>query len=181
MEGRVLAKRYGESYYQVLQAQNALVQGREDLEALAHILSQTTLEKVLANPNIGEEEKTKLLHGQFEGKLHPVTLRLLDLILHKRRAGYLSEIVDGIMDLMDDRAGIVDAVASTAFELPKPLVDKLHANLEKRTGKTVRLKVKVDPKLIGGITVRVGDAFLDGSYRSMLAAIAQKLKEARVA
>ncbi len=181
MEGRILSKRYGEAYYQALDTQGALSAGAEDLKLLKEVLAATRLQEVLASPNVGGAEKLELVRGQFAGKLHPLTVRLIELLLEKRRANHLAEVVQGVIDLMDERAGIVDALCITAFELPAALVEKLHSHLEKRTGKRVRLSAKVEPALIGGITIRVADAYLDGSFKTLLGHMKEQLKAARVA
>lgn len=181
MQDQALAKRYGEAYLAVLDGQGAMAAGAEDLRLLLAVMQGSSLEKLLANPKVEAAEKKALLKGTFEGKIHPATLRLLDLLIDKRRGGSVHGIVEGTLALIDKRSGILDAEAIVPLELSPALTEKLLNNLEKSTGKRIRLTVKVDPELVGGITIRVGDRLLDGSFKTFLANLKKSLKEAKVA
>lgn len=180
-QSSALAKRYGEAWLAVLKEANAVEAARADLELLKAVLAQSELEKVLGNPNIEAKEKKQVLVNAFKGKIHDLTLRLLDLLLDKRRGPDVPEIVQGILSLLDENAGVELAEAIVPFDLPEALVQKLQKNLETLTGKTIRLSVKIDPSILGGITVRVGDRLMDGSFRTYLVNLRQELKRARVA
>ncbi|MDO4481844.1 MAG: ATP synthase F1 subunit delta [Bacillota bacterium] len=119
-------------------------------------------------PKINKENKKEVLKGIFADKLSPITLNLLCVLLDKRRAMEFSGVVRQYERLVSEKNNEVAGVVYLA----KPCSDELLAKLEKRlsevTGKNLKLKVSIDPSLVGGIKVKIGDNVVDATIASQL-------------
>ena len=96
---------------------------------------------------------------------------MLNLILFMIRRGRIDDLAQVAAEfgrLVDQRNGIVHATATSALPLDTAEMKKLTARLEQMTGGTVELTVEIDPSLLGGLVVRVGDRLIDGSVRGRL-------------
>src|SRR5690606_27597193 len=129
----------------------------------------------LANPQVSVRDKQEALRQVYEGKVAPEVLQLLAIMLKNRRAPLIAAVVDEYQALLDEHQGIVHAYVSSALPLTEAEEANVAAALEKLTGKTVVVHKDVDPGLIGGILVRIGDRLYDGSVRGMLQRLEKQL------
>jgi F-type H+-transporting ATPase subunit delta len=97
-------------------------------------------------------------------------------LFDKGRIRYLKDIYAFYEKLTDELANIVRADVISASELPEEAVGKIRASLSEKTGKEVKMNVKVDPALIGGVVTKIGDLVLDGSVRSQLMSLKESLQ-----
>jgi len=142
-----------------------------ELEALAEAVRQhSSLALVVMNPAIDSGKKGAVLE-QVAGKLGLglFTRRLVALLAEKERLAELQSIARSMRALVDDHLQIVNAEVTTPAPLDEAAVQDLRKKLETAHGKTVRLKTRVDPELLGGLVTRIGDVLYDGSLRHQLA------------
>lgn len=130
---------------------------------------------VLSHPSVGQEEKRKIVIGLFGGKVDDLTLRLLELLLEKRRFNILPQIESEYRKLLHERENIVSASLVCAEKLSDSAVANIKARLVEHLGKKLELDVKVDPSLIGGVVLRMGDQVIDGSIRGKLKTLERTL------
>ena len=93
----------------------------------------------------------------------------IDLLVDKGREHTLPAIASAYRTLRDEQEGIIEATARAAVALSPEDEARLKTALEQKTGKRIRLKVKKDDSLLGGLVVRVGDMVFDGSIQNSLA------------
>ena len=105
--------------------------------------------------------------------------RFLGVVVEHRRVAALPAIAEEFRALHDEAAGIVPAEATFAVAIGKAETDAFAKALEKMTGRRVRLTVKVDPAIVGGVRTRIGSKVYDGTVRNQLQALYQRLAEAR--
>ena len=117
---------------------------------------------------IPADVKQRMLGEIFEGKVQDITLNFLYLLASRRRARNLPEI-------LDEWDGIVNADVASAVALTDGQEDDLKTRLEAQTGKSVRMRTTVNPDLIGGFVVRVGDLVFDSSLATQLQQVRQAL------
>ncbi|HET6281334.1 MAG TPA: ATP synthase F1 subunit delta, partial [Polyangia bacterium] len=130
----------------------------------------------LENPVFRPSEKRAILE-KILPRLAPTTevQRFVLLLLDRRRITALPAIARAFGELVDQHAGRVRAAVVSAQPLGPGELDRIRRSLERRTGKTVVIEPSVDPTLIGGVVARVGDLVLDGSVRTQLALLREKL------
>jgi len=116
-------------------------------------------------PQVRREDKRRIFKLAFEGKVGRPVLGLLLLLVDKRREPLLDNVVEEFDHYRDRHEGRVQASVTTARKMDADLTEALRAALEQRTKKTVVLHERVDPEVLGGIRVNLGDAVLDGTVR----------------
>ena len=158
-------------------AKKELNRWQSDLRRLASLIKDTTLFAFLENPEVHIDDKAKLLSERL-GEINPEALKLVAQLLVKRRLAAIVDIADEYQRLLDNYRGIEGAaVAEVTTAIPLDDEDKLRLaqRITSLVGKPVVLKPKVDPSLIGGIIIKVGDKLIDGSLRSKLVALRKTL------
>lgn len=172
-----VARRYARALFEEARARGQAERIDADVAVLHEAFTASReLARVFESPVIPREKKKKIIETLFAGRLQPLTIRFLELLIEKERENLLPAIVAAYRALQDEAQGIVEAHVRTAFPLDeagaRPLVEKL----ERLTGKKIRLQLQQDPSLIGGVVVRVGDTVYDGSVRQQLTALRERLR-----
>ncbi len=134
----------------------------------------------LDSPQVAEQEKKKLLKDVFGGKVDDLLLTFFFLLIDKNRIESLQDIAEAFADQVEQERGILRAGVVTAVPLAEDLEKTLREMLAAMTGKTVILKKKVDPKVLGGVCVTMGDKILDGTVRANLNRLQKQLAKAPV-
>ncbi len=179
MPAALVARVYAETLLRFAEREGALDQAMEGLSALdTAIATDREFARFLEAPQITADDKRSLLWSVFEGRLHPVMLRFLDLVVAKRREPLLPEIAAAWREILDRRANRQGATVTTAVPADPALLVRLRAALEKATGKTISLEERVDPRLLGGVVVRTGDLVMDASLKTRLATLRHRLRTA---
>ncbi|MCY4454759.1 MAG: ATP synthase F1 subunit delta, partial [Chloroflexi bacterium] len=104
-------------------------------------------------------------------------LNLLRLLRRKNRLALGPSIASYYRELLDERRGVARAVVRTAVEIDDDRRERFSEELARRTGRTVELETEVDPDLIGGAVIRIGDRLIDGSTRAALRGLRQRLEQ----
>jgi F-type H+-transporting ATPase subunit delta len=150
----------------------------EALDSLALMLeSDPRAREFLATPRVGPAAKKEALARALEGKAPELFVRFVRVVVEKRRQSLLAEIARAYRDLVDRRMGRVRVSVAIAHDPDEKLQKEIRKALEKRTGREVIPTFTVEPELLGGLVVRVGDEILDGSVRSRLAGLRRRLLE----
>jgi F-type H+-transporting ATPase subunit delta len=138
------------------------------------------LVKFLSSPKIEEEQKIDLLHRVFGERMQTLFLEFLKVLVRKRRAMYLFDVIDAFDLMVERHKGIVRATATTAVPLSGDEETRLIERLSTKSGKKIELERRIDPRLIGGMVVRVGDEMIDGSVRYGLVKLEERLNHIKV-
>lgn len=116
-------------------------------------------------PQFRRDAKRRIISQAFEGKVCRPVLGLLHVLVEKRRETLLDNVVEEFDRYRDQHEGRVRARVVTAYKLDDELLSALQAAIEQRTQKSVDLTETVDPDVLGGLRVNVGDRVLDGTLR----------------
>ena len=108
-------------------------------------------------------------------KLSRVTRNFLYVLIDHRRIANLSEIIQSLEEVLDDRMGYARAEVTSASDLTEPQRSALASELQRLTGKRVRMHLAVDGALIGGAVARIGSTVYDGSVRGQLESLGRRL------
>jgi F-type H+-transporting ATPase subunit delta len=159
-------RRYAEAAFQIAGRDDAIDVWRRDLEQ-AGATVEGELMDVLANPALALDERIAVVEGVFKG-LDQRVRNLIVLLVRRQRIEQLPRVVAEFARLDDLRQGITHATATSALPLTELEIRGITARLEQMTGGRIALATAVDPDLIGGLIVRVGDRLIDGSVRGRL-------------
>lgn len=119
-------------------------------------------------PQFRRDEKRRIINLAFEGKVGRPVLGLLHILVEKRREPLLDNVVEAFDRYRDQHEGRVRARVVSARKLDDDLLNALRSAIEQRTQRSVDLTETVDPEVIGGLRVNVGDRVLDGTLRRSL-------------
>lgn len=160
----------------------ALAQGAADpaLKQLSDVAAafaeSAELRNFLASPAVNREAKHAVIE-KLAARLgaSKIIRNFLFVIADHGRTHILPEMVTAFQEVVRQRQGIAEAEVSTAIELSAAQKAEFATTLQRMTGKRVETKYSLDPTLLGGAVVRIGDAIYDGSLRQRLNAMRQRL------
>jgi F-type H+-transporting ATPase subunit delta len=149
----------------------------EELQGLVEYLGRNPeLERFLASPLVEDEDRGKVLEKAFRGKTSDLLLDSLQVVNRKGRLSLLRAIVEGYLTEHRKLRGMVEARVRTAVPLSEALRARVRESVARHTGRQPILIEKVDPALIGGIVIEVGDEKIDGSVSHKLSELGKALE-----
>jgi F-type H+-transporting ATPase subunit delta len=166
-EPSTIARPYAAALFQASTAADG-AQLVSQLDALAGIAADAGLRQFAADPKVSDEQVFGVVTGIAGNDLSPKLRNLLSTVIDNGRLSVLPEIAAQFRTLVNDRGGVADATVVSAFALDATQQASLAKVLEKRFGRQLKVSVTVDPTLIGGVRVTVGDEVLDTSVVARL-------------
>ncbi len=121
------------------------------------------------------EAKQDMARRLFEELVEPEVLHFLLLLLEKERQDYLEAIYEALRELVDARNGVLEVAVRTAQELTAEQQQALTTALRQITGQQARLEITIEPELIGGMIMTIGDTVYDGSVAGQLRKLQEQL------
>ena len=160
-----------------LRPEDALTQLRAFESALA---ASRELENALTTPAVPVSRKRAVV-GRIAGllQLSPIARNFLFVLIDHRRIVLLGAILNAFDLIVDERLGFARAEVSSPRELTETQRGSVNAQLERITGKRIRMRYTVDPALIGGVVARIGSTLYDGSVRGQLQTLGRRLSTER--
>jgi len=141
---------------------------RDILDLKTSIRNSRELLVFFESPVISRKRKSDSLVALFQGRLGEHVLSVLKLLVEKNREKYILVIIDAVINLHLQRSNIMTSKVESAVALSDEQRNALTEALENLSGKHIDADYTVDPSLIGGVLVRIGDTVYDGSIRSGL-------------
>lgn len=167
------ARRYAEALLALAPDEPSVASLRTSLEKLAPVFDRVTIAS-LRDPSVPMKQRVEALGSALAGE--PVTVRsLLVLLLEKDRIALVPQIALAFGDLVDRREGVAKARITTAIPLRETEQSELVRRLERESGRKLRATFAVDPALIGGAKVQIGDHLIDSSVYARLTALGRQL------
>jgi F-type H+-transporting ATPase subunit delta len=177
----IVAGRYARALFLITEKRKETVRALEDLKGVAQVLAPgTRVGGFFASPEVRLPQKRAALMSGFEKHALRTVLVFVDLLLRKKRLVELPTIVTEYEALVEKMQGVERAKVISAVSLLPGELETLHRELEAMTHRSIRLTTEVDPSLIGGALVRIGDRVIDRSVRTLLEAISRQLAETTV-
>ncbi len=169
MSDDALIDGYAQALFAVAQAEGVLAKVEDELYAFGKALEQhTDLRESLTDAVLPVENKKAIVEDLLGERAHPITLGLLAFVIDLGRARHIPKIVEELARMASVERNHALAEVRTAVDLTDEQRRRLAEALSRATGRTVDLKVVVDPSVIGGVVARVGDEVFDGSIASRL-------------
>ena len=173
------SRRYAEAAFLIAREERKEDAWATGLKALAALFGDAQGQRYLENSRVPVERKRELVEKALAG-VDPNVLNLALLLLRRGRISLGPQIADAYQELVDREKGIAHAVATTAVPLTQDELAAVERRLIDITGGPVVVRTEVDEGIIGGLVVRIGDRLIDGSTRSRLSALKQRLAGGRV-
>ena len=171
--------RYASAAYVSAAKEGATAKVETELLAFADAIEKSaSLKDFVKNPTIARDEKVAAVAKLFEGsKTSHFTTNTLTALAANARLSEVDKVIDAYSTLMKAERKEVDAVITSATELTAAQTKKISKALEPHlgAGETVKLTTEVDPALLGGLTVQIGDKYLDLSAASAINNISRSL------
>ncbi len=163
-----LARVYARSLFDVAREQGKLDELREQLGQFADALSEThELAVFFFSPYFSTKEKQEGLERLLEGA-DPILMNFLSLLIENHRMPVIFRIREQYEHLWEQENRTLPVEVTSAIELDEATTEALGRTIGERSGRKVKLAARVDPDILGGIVVRVGNSILDASIRNRL-------------
>lgn len=165
----VIASRYAKSLVDIAQEKNLLEVVKGDMQLfLAAYKSSMDFELLLKSQIITNEKKAAVVNALFASRVHQVSLSIFNISIKKGRANILDQVALDFIRQYNKIKGIEVATILTAAPISKEVEASFVKMIEGITSSKIELQTKVEPKLIGGFVVKVGDRQIDESVSSKL-------------
>jgi F-type H+-transporting ATPase subunit delta len=175
-EAVTIARPYAVAVYRLAKEKNALAHWSEMLEFATAVAVDAQMQSLNDDPKVSAEQVERVFLAVGEGKLDANAVNLIKLLVEYRRLSLLAEISRLFEELKAADEGVVDAEITAAATPDDAQVKALVSQLEARFKQKVVAHVNVDPELIGGVKIVIGDTVIDASVRGRLQEMAYTLK-----
>ena len=170
------ARRYAQAAFSIASEADSFVMWREQLADVGAVLTESDAAAFFADGRKVAADRISALERVLD--VDPQVLSLAKLLIMKGRTREATAIATLFSEMVDERDGIAHAIVNTAVELTADQLSRIEASLSEALGVTIDARAEVDPGIIGGIVVRVGDRLVDGSLRSRLESLRTELVQA---
>ncbi|MBI1369690.1 MAG: ATP synthase F1 subunit delta [Planctomycetes bacterium] len=173
-----VAETYARSVFDLAQQGGSVAEVGDELKQIASLIEhEKGLAALFAHRTIPADRKAASIESIFNGRVSELTLRLLLVLNRHARLDQISSIARAFDKLLKDSRGQVDVEVHTAQPLDAGQLAAVTTKLSNAMGKTAVVHPRLDPSLIGGLKIRIGDKLIDASVTHQLARIKQQLNE----
>jgi F-type H+-transporting ATPase subunit delta len=174
-----VARIYAEALYAEAQQRNEVTSVIEELEFVANevAVADPVIRSFFIGGLVGRDRREEALQAAFTGKLSELALNLLVVLNHHERLGLLRAVLSNYREIHEERSDQVRVLVRSAVPLPDDQRQRLVDQLRKITRREPLLDMRIDPDLLGGVIVQVGDWLYDASVRHQLEIICHQLIE----
>jgi len=153
--------------------------GRDLGDFVAALAASASLRDVLADPRVDTSAKQRIL-VEITREGQPLVANTLQLLLERGRFGLVAELREAYEALAATEADLVKVEVTSAVELTAAAREKIAARVAEAAGRRVELAARVDPDIIGGLVLRVGDVIVDGSVQARIRQLRRRLATAEL-
>jgi ATP synthase F1 delta subunit len=173
-----IAQVYARSLFQVAKERDVLDEVHDQLTEFADALnSNRDLAVFFFSPYFSGQEKKEGLKRAVTGA-DPFLMNFLEALIERHRMPVIFRIRARFEELWDEERRLLPVEVTSSVELDKGTVDSIGERIGEQTGRTVELSSKVDPEILGGIVLRVGNFVLDASIRNRLNQLRKQVAQA---
>jgi len=179
--GTVVAKRYAKALFQLAQEQGLVAEVENNLKQIVSTIeNDAQVRAFLSAPNITLATKIGALKAGFDDKASTFVLNTVSLLIERGREGDIASVLEAYLKVAGEALGRADAIVTSSKPLTEDEKKKLSDKFSALLGKSVRVTNDVDPELLGGVTVRIGDTLYDGSLKGKLDRLNKALQNAAI-
>ncbi|KAF7472666.1 ATP synthase subunit O mitochondrial [Marmota monax] len=172
--------RYATALYSAASKQNKLEQVEKELLRVAQLLKEPKVAAYILNPYIKRSIKMKSLNDMTpKERFSPITSNLINLLAENGRLNNARGIVSAFSTIMSVHRGEVPCTVTTASPLPEAVLSELKTVLKSflSQGQVLKLEVKTDPAIMGGMIVRIGEKYVDMSAKTKIQKLTRAMRE----
>ncbi|MFH1700496.1 MAG: F0F1 ATP synthase subunit delta [Candidatus Zixiibacteriota bacterium] len=182
MLAHAVAKKYSTALFNIVSEKSLIDEAYHQFEELDALINKDrTLLQFLLAPHILDQHKVALVQDVFKERLNPLFLEFLLVLIRKHRIGFLHNICEEFRERVAKARGMLVAKVTTVTPMNDEERRRLTEKLTTKTGKIIEIEEKIDPKILGGMIIILGDQIIDGSIRHHLATLKEDLMKLKVA
>jgi F-type H+-transporting ATPase subunit delta len=176
MNNATIGRNYAETLLTLATREGQAEEWGTLIESVASAMKEDqTLKTFLESPKLAAARKIEILKAALGERVPPLFLRFLETVIMKRRQMVIPEIAQEYRALIDESEDRVHANVTVAREPSEPEQDALKRQLSRLFGKRVMPHISINPAILGGVIVKVGDTVMDGSVRRRLASLRTRM------
>ena len=180
MSEEQVARVYAQALFDAAREAGVVEPVRRELgDFVAAVAASAALRNVLSDPQIETSAKSRVLAEVTRGG-QPLLTSALQLMLDRGRLAALPELGQAYDALAIVEEGVVEVEVVSAAELSPDTENKIAARIQEATGRRVELARRVDPSILGGLVLRIGDVIVDGSVKARIRQLRRRLATAEV-
>jgi F-type H+-transporting ATPase subunit delta len=169
------ARPYAKAIFALARQNNTLANTAEGLTLGARVVADPQVQGLLGSPHVTAAQLADLVNGIAGAKLDENGRNFISLLAQNRRLGFLPEIAALFEQMKAEVENAVDVEVSSATALSPEQESRYAAALQKKLGRSVRLRTRIDQSLLGGAVLKAGDLVIDGSIKGRLERLATEL------
>ncbi|MFO7815721.1 MAG: ATP synthase F1 subunit delta [Halanaerobiales bacterium] len=178
MKKNEIARQYSKALYDLGEEKGNMGELFEELEEFWETLQENeVLKEALFHQRVLVEEKQTVFKEIFKDKLSEQIFKFIMLLIEKRRIYFLEIILESFRKLVHEHENIITVKVTTAIEMNSAIREKLKKRLDEYVDKKIEMKEDCDPDIIGGMVIKIGDYLIDGSIKSKLESLEDKIKK----
>ena len=170
-----IARPYAEAAFKLAREQNALAAWSDALELIGAVVADDQVRALIGAPNVGAAQLEGLILGVIGEKISGEARNLVQMLAQNRRLELMPQIRDLFEGLRREHEGALEATVVSALPVSDSQLQTLVAVLEQKYGRRITARVELDPQLIGGLKIMIGDKVIDATVRGRLDAMAAAL------
>ena len=174
-EALTIARPYAEAAFKIARDAGSFGPWSDALQRMAAIAASPIAQDLFGNPRVTTKQIAAVV-ADAAGQLSAEQGNFVQVLADNERLAVLPEIAQQFEVLRNKHEGVLDAHITSAFPVSDAQRDDIVKALEDKYGRKVKASVSVDPELIGGVSIRIGDEVIDSSVRGKLSQLADALK-----
>lgn len=164
-----LAERYAKALLEAAKKEGVVQEVADDLQALSELNAESLeFQRFVQDPVIPSVDQERAVTAMFDGILRTLTFTFIRMLISKRRLSILADIIDMYQDLHRRIKGVVRAKITSYTDFNEQQLSQLSRQLEAKIGRKVETDVIVDPSVLGGFKVQVGDVVHDFTFQNQI-------------
>jgi F-type H+-transporting ATPase subunit delta len=169
---------YARALFEMAQAEGVVARVEEELFRLRELLkANPELLQFLKDPNVKAEGKRQALGDLFQSRVHPLVLSTLISLSDQDRAGRVLHVIEDFSTIAAAARQTITGEVTVVVTLDDATLGRMATELSRITGKNVKLLQKIDPAILGGAIITVGEQIIDGSLRRKLDQLKERLAQ----
>ena len=164
-----IAEKYAQALFELVTEENELEDIAAEFAEVIEIAQENEeLNQVLNHPKLSYDQKKEIVNKIFKGQISTDLFNFLKLLIDKKRIEFLDEIYEEFKSLVEDQENRLEVKVTAPLELSTTQKNNLKTKLGNILDKDITLELEIEPDLIGGLILKIGDKVIDGSIRNYL-------------